>query len=224
MLHRIAGIALALIVAAGAIGDAAPIERGTPVRIMPLGDSITFGSPDPAYGGYRRLLGALLAADGYMIDFVGSRRSGYVAHPNHEGHAGWTIQQLKNGIDSNRWLETYRPDLILIHIGTNDIFQGKAAAAPGNLAALIDDILMRLPDAQVIVAQIIGYRQPAGPDHFAFNAAIARTVAAKGPRVFTVDMQELLEPSDYADGVHPNASGYDKMARAWEAAIRAVGR
>jgi lysophospholipase L1-like esterase len=224
MLHRIAGIALALIVAVGAIGDAAPIEPGKPVRIMPLGDSITFGTPDPAYGGYRRLLGALLAADGYMIDFVGSRRSGYVAHPNHEGHVGWTIQQLKNGIDSNRWLETYRPDLVLLHIGTNDIFQGKAAAAPGNLAALIDDILMRLPDAQVIVAQIISYRQPAGPDHLAFNAAIARIVAAKAPRVTTVDMRELLEPSDYADGVHPNALGYDKMARAWEAAIRAVGR
>jgi lysophospholipase L1-like esterase len=128
---------------------------------------------------------------------------------------------LKSGIDANRWLETYRPDLILLHIGTNDIFQGGAAAAAGNLAALIDDILMRLPDAQVIVAQIISYRQPAGPDHMAFNAAVARIVATKGPRVSTTDMQALLEP---ADGVHPNAAGYDKMARAWEAAIRALGK
>jgi lysophospholipase L1-like esterase len=224
MLHRIAGIALALVVAAGAIGDAAPIEPGKPVRIMPLGDSITFGTPDLGYGGYRRLLGTLLAADGYMIDFVGSRRSGYIPHPNNEGHVGWTIPQLKNGIDANRWLETYRPDLVLLHIGTNDIFQGKAATAAGNLVALLDDILMRLPDARVIVAQIVGYRQPGDRDHLAFNAAIPGIVASKGPRVFTVGMQELLEPSDYADGVHPNAAGYDKMARAWEAAIRAAGR
>jgi lysophospholipase L1-like esterase len=224
MLRRIAGIALALVVAAGAIGDAAPIEPGKPVRIMPLGDSITFGTPDLGYGGYRRLLGTLLAADGYMIDFVGSRRSGYIAHPNNEGHVGGTIRQLKNGIDSNRWLETYRPDLVLLHIGTNDMFQGKTAAAAGNLVELLDDILMRLPDARVIVAQIIRYRQPGGHDHMAFNAAIAGIVASKAPRAFAVDMQELLEPSDYADDLHPNALGYDKMARAWEAAIRAVGR
>ncbi len=29
-------------------------------------------------------------------------------------------------------------------------------------------------------------------------------------------------PADYADGLHPNAGGYDKMARAWEGAIRAL--
>jgi lysophospholipase L1-like esterase len=139
VLHRIAAIVLALAFAAGTVADAAPIEPGKAAKIMPLGDSITFGAPDPGYGGYRRLLATLLAADGQMIDFVGSRRSGYVAHPNNEGHVGWTIPQLKNGIDSNRWLEIYRPDLILLHIGTNDIFQGKAAAAPGKLAALIDE-------------------------------------------------------------------------------------
>ena len=224
MLHRISGIALAFVVAARAIGDAAPIEPGKPVKIMPLGDSITFGAPDPGYGGYRRLLATLLVADGYVFDFVGSRRSGYVARPNNEGHVGWTISRLKSGIDANRWLETYRPDLILLHIGTNDIFQGKAAVAADNLAALIDDILIRLPDTQVIVAQIISYRQPAGPGHTAFNAAIPGIAASKGPRVSTIDMQALLEPRDYADGVHPNAAGYDKMARAWEAAIRALGK
>jgi lysophospholipase L1-like esterase len=228
MLRRIAVIALALAFAfgAGAIADAAPIEPGKLVKVMPLGDSITYGAPDPGYGGYRRLLGTLLATDGYLVDFVGSRRSGNAVQPgpNHEGHPGWTIPQIKTGIDSNRWLETYRPDMILLHIGTNDIFQGKAASAADNLAALLDDILMRLPDAQVIVAQIIGFRQAAGPDHMSFNAAIPRIVASKSPRVSAVDMKDLLVPSDYADGVHPNAAGYDKMARAWEAAIRAVGK
>jgi lysophospholipase L1-like esterase len=224
MLHRIAGITLAFVVAAGAIGDAAPIEPGKLVKIMPLGDSSTFGAPDPGYGGYRHLLATLLVADGYVFDFVGSRRSGYVARPNNEGHVGWTISRLKSGIDANRWLETYRPDLILLHIGTNDIFRGGAAAAAGNLAALVDDVLLRLPDARVIVAQIIGFRQPAGRDYLAFNAAIPGIVASKGLRVSTIDMQALLEPDDYTDGVHPNAAGYDKMARAWEAAIRAIGK
>ncbi len=186
------------------------------LRIMPLGDSITFGWPDRAYGGYRHLLGKLLAKDGYVFDFVGSQRGG------NEGQPGWTIGQIKKGLDSEGWLETYRPDLILLHIGTNDIRQGNAASAPDNLSALLDDILARLPQARVIVAQIIPFRRGSDPDHQSYNAAIPRIVASKGPRVSMVDMESILSKGDYSDGLHPNSGGYDKMARAWEPAIRAV--
>ena len=199
-------------------------SQKTRLKVMPLGDSITFGTRDPRYGGYRNQLGTLLTTDGYSIDFVGSRQSGsgVIPDPDNEGHPGWTIPQIKNGIDSNRWLETYQPDIILLHIGTNDLRQGDASSAPGNLSTLLDDILMRLPQTHVIVAQIIPFRR--GPDrvHESYNSAIAGIVESKGPRVSMVDMQNILSPSDYADGLHPNAGGYDKMARAWESAIRAV--
>ena len=194
------------------------------LKIMPLGDSITFGSPDSSASGYRRLLGTLLTKNGYSIDFVGSRQSGngIIPDPDNEGHPGWTISQIKEGIDSNGWLETYQPDMILLHIGTNDLRQGNAPSAPGNLAALLDDILARLPHTRLIVAQIIPFRRGSDPTQRSYNDAIARIVASKGPRVSMVDMQNILSSSDYADEVHPNASGYDKMARVWEAAIRAV--
>ncbi len=194
------------------------------VKIMPLGDSITFGSPDRSYGGYRHLLGSLLTNDGYLFDFVGSRESGngVIPHPENEGHPGWTILQIKNGIDSDGWLETYQPDIILLHIGTNDIRRGDAASAPGNLSALLEDILARLPQTHVIVAQIIPFRRGPERGHQSYNDAVAAIVASKGPRLSMVDMQTILAPSDYADGLHPNAGGYDKMARAWEPAIRAV--
>ena len=194
------------------------------LKIMPLGDSITFGTPDRSYGGYRHALGTLLANDGYIVDFVGSQQSGnkVIPDPDNEGHSGWTIGQIKSGIDANGWLETYQPDIILLHIGTNDNHRGNAASAPGDLSALLDDILARLPQARVIVAQIIPFRW--GPDqgHQSYNAAIPGIVASKGPRVSMVDMRNILSKSDYADGLHPNAGGYDKMARAWETAIRAV--
>ena len=214
--HRInALLALACVVLA-------PFAHGSQVRIMPLGDSITFGSPDRDYGGYRHMLRTLLAGDGYAAAFVGSRESGNGAIPSpaNEGHPGWTIRQLKDGIDSNGWLETYRPDLILLHIGTNDLRQGGADAAPGNLSSLLDDILSRLPRTRVIVAQIIPFRHGSDAVHRAYNATIPGIAASKGPRVTVVDMQSILEPGDYADGLHPNAAGYDKMARAWEPAIR----
>ena len=199
-------------------------SRRIRLKIMPLGDSITFGSPDPSYGGYRRLLGTLLTNDGYVFEFVGSRHggNGVIPDPDNEGHPGWTIPQIKEGIDSNGWLETYQPDIILLHIGTNDIAHRQAAAAPSNLAALLDDILGRLPHVHVIVAQIIPFRR--GPErvHESYSTAVAGIVESKGPRASKVDMQNILSASDYADGLHPNAGGYDKMARAWEAAIRAV--
>jgi lysophospholipase L1-like esterase len=196
----------------------------TPIKIMPLGDSITYGTPNPGYGGYRHALGTLLKNDGHAVDFVGSEHSGngVILGPDNEGHPGWTIQQIKNGIDTNRWLETGEPDLILLHIGTNDIRLGNAASAPGYLSALLDDILMRLPRTHVIVAQIIPFRQGPGKSHQSYNDSIPQIVASKGLRVSLVDMRNILSPSDYADVLHPNAGGYDKMARAWEAGIRAV--
>ena len=227
-----AAMALGTLRAVLAPPDALPVcaSPGTStyprLKIMPLGDSITWGTPDPDAGGYRRLLGTLLLRDGYNFVFVGSGRSGthVVPSPDNEGHPGWTINQIKRGIDSNGWLETYQPDLILLHIGSNDLrpLIGRDATAPGDLSALLDDILTRLPNARVIVAQIIPSR--AGPDavHQAYNASIPRIAASKGARVSVVDMSRILAPSDYADGLHPNASGYDKMARTWERAIRAV--
>jgi lysophospholipase L1-like esterase len=199
-----------------------------PLKIMPLGDSITFGTPDPSYGGYRHLLGALLTNDGYSFEFVGSEQSGndVIPSPNNEGHPGWTILQVKNGIDSKGWLETYQPDIVLLHIGTNDLRPrvGGATSASDNLSALLDDILARLPQAHIIVAQIIPFRP--GPDqvHESYNAAIPGIVASKAPLVSMVDMRNVLSPSDYADFLHPKAVGYDKMARTWERAIRAVIR
>jgi lysophospholipase L1-like esterase len=209
-----------------AVGSAhgAEVSAGRPLKIMPLGDSITYGEPDPSYGGYRHALWPLLKRDGYTVDFVGSERSGEdaIPDPNNEGHPGWTIPQIKQGLETNSWLERADPDIILLHIGTNDIRVGYAAAAPPYFAALLDDILKRRPHAHLVVAQIIPYR--AGPDHDnrSFNDAVSRIVGSKGAHVSLVDMRTTLSSSDYADDLHPNASGYDKMARVWEAGIRAV--
>ena len=98
-----------------------------PIRIMPLGDSITdgssFDSPDGT-GGYRGPLYNLLTAAGYNVDYIGSQtiNSSQLVEQNHEGHSGWRIDQL----DSNMagWLGNLAdPDVVLMHIGTNDFGQ-----------------------------------------------------------------------------------------------------
>jgi len=196
-----------------------------PAKIMPLGDSITYGEGIPSYGGYRNLLGALLTSDGYLFDFVGSQKSGEDSLPDadNEGHPGWRISNIKGAIDSEGWLETYQPDVILLHIGSNDLRYGNSAYAPGNLSALLDDILVRLPETQVIVAQIIRTRWGSDAKHRFYNDAIPDVVASKGARVSVVDMRDVLTNNDFTTLYHPSPAGYDKMAQAWEAAILALG-
>jgi lysophospholipase L1-like esterase len=200
------------------------VSQKTSLKIMPLGDSITYGDGDLRYVGYRNLLGTLLTSDGYSIDFVGSQQSGEdaIPDPDNEGHPGWRIPNIKGGIDSEGWLETYQPDIILLHIGSNDLRYGNEAYAPDNLSALLDDILVRLPQTHIIVAQIIPTRWGSDSSHRLYNGAIPGIAASKGAQVSVVDMQNILSKSDFMTLYHPNARGYDKMAFAWESAILAL--
>jgi lysophospholipase L1-like esterase len=226
-IRRCAGVLLtALLVTVAVLTHAGTrVEAAAGVRVLPLGDSITDGFNVP--GGYRIDLWQKVVAGGYLVDFVGSQANGpaSLADRDHEGHSGWRIDQLDANIVS--WLRTYTPRTILLHIGTNDIFQNRDLPnAPNRLAALIDRINTTAPDAMVFVATIV----PAGSASTnaqvrSFNAAIPQIVQTRanaGRPVHLVDMYSALTTADLADGVHPNATGYSKMATTWYNALRAV--
>ncbi|HEX6470960.1 MAG TPA: GDSL-type esterase/lipase family protein [Streptosporangiaceae bacterium] len=208
--------------AAGPIG-AARAESNGGVRVMPLGDSITDGLTVP--GGYRIGLWQKFVAGGFTVDFVGSLSNGpaQLGDHDHEGHSGWRIDQIDANIVN--WLRTSNPHTILLHIGTNDIIQNvNLSGAPARLGTLLDHITSTSPDAEVFVATIIPL---AGADSAVrtFNAAIpdlVRTRANAGKHVHLVDMFPALTTADLADGVHPNAGGYAKMANVWFSALQSV--
>ncbi|GGU54570.1 cellulose binding domain-containing protein [Lentzea flava] len=217
-----AALIAVLLTAPSAGADESTVDvNADPVRVMPLGDSITQGG---SIGGYRLDLGTKLRAAGRNVDFVGSLSDGPSSMPdrNHEGHPGWTIAQ----IDANvvNWLRTYTPRTILLHIGTNDMYGSDPAGAPRRLSALVDKITSQAPSAEVFVSTII-------PIRFAdatvrnYNSAIVpllRAKAAAGKRVHVVDMYPAVPISDLPDGIHPNAAGYSKMAAVWYAALSSV--
>jgi lysophospholipase L1-like esterase len=214
--------ALALAGTLLAVGPASAESNGG-VRVMPLGDSITDGLNVP--GGYRIELWQKLVAGGYKIDFVGSQFNGppSLGDHDHQGHSGWTIAQ----IDANvvNWLRATTPRTVLLHIGTNDMFS-QSAGAPQRLSALIDKITNTAPDAEVFVASIIRLNG-ADSQVRTYNAAIPGIVQSRvnaGKRVHFVDMYPALGAADLADGVHPNAGGYAKMATVWHNALRTVPR
>ncbi len=205
--------------------------QAPPIRIMPLGDSITegsaFDSPDGT-GGYRGPLFALLADEGYNVDSVGSstQNSGLLAEKEHDGHPGWRIDQIDSNIAG--WLDGIEdPDVVLMHIGTNDFGQNfSTATAINRLDALILKIATLRPYAHIIVTNLMARGEPQNSAIQAqFNPGVEGVVsahAAAGRRVTFLDMRAAVPLSDMPDQLHPDQNGYNKMAAAWLPAIRAV--
>ena len=201
-----------------------PCPTDSPCKIMPLGDSITDGTGFS--GGYRVELFAHAIADNKNITFVGSLANGPdtvsgVSFPkSHEGHFAWTISQVDE-IVPDPTLDP-APHIILLHLGTNDIGQGDGDAAPARLASLIDQIVERLPESLVAVAQVIPRPEWASATD-SFNAAIPGIVQERideGQHLILVDQFSGFPTSELGDGVHPNEAGYARMAGVWYDAIQ----
>jgi lysophospholipase L1-like esterase len=198
------------------------------VRIMPLGDSITKGYGDgysSAWSvGYRADLYRRVTAAGMKVDFVGSQRNGS-PDPDHEGHSGWQIAQLSR--NASRWVKAYKPDVVLLMAGTNDInHETDLAHAPARLGLLIDRILAARPGVRVMVATVPARRPPSkrAAQTAAYNRGVIAQVAARwraGKPVTLVPMH-VLSPvaGDYRDAVHLNHCGYLKVSFVWYLYLR----
>ena len=212
------------------VGLAAPMQAATAatptaLRVMPLGDSITAGVDSSSGNGYRAQLYSDLAGEGHSVDFVGSQRGGNMADPDNEGHSGWRIDQIAGIADSV--LAEYQPNVITLHIGTNDLNQPyQPTTASARLSALVDQITADDPTATVFVASLIPTTSAMENQYWsAYNASIPGMVAAKaaaGKHVVYVNMSTALTTADLADSLHPNDGGYVKMGNAWNTAIQNV--
>ncbi|KIF71533.1 ricin B lectin [Streptomyces sp. AcH 505] len=218
------GSASSATVTAGSAGTRAAAAAPASLRVLPLGDSITWGVGSPSGNSYRGYLWNELAAEGHALDFVGSGRNGPMSDPDNEGHSGWRIDQIDSIADSV--LARYRPNVVTLEIGTNDLNGNyEVPTAPARLSALIDRITNAAPDATVLVGSVI-VSTSAGEEASrpAFNATIPGMVSAKqaaGKHVRFVDMSALTA-ADLSDALHPNDNGFSKMADAFNAGIQAA--
>jgi len=204
------------------------IHPSIKLRILPLGDSITFGQNATGNGdGYRLSLAEHL--NSYNFLFVGTQRSGDMADNYSEGHPGYTISQISNvcqpGLDM-------RPNVVLLHAGTNDMTYAETANepyadAPKRLGDLIDKVLATNPDAVVLVAQIITVaREDIKGRVNTFNAAVPAVVKQRADaekKVEVVNM-ELVRDDMLFDGIHPTAAGYAVMGKVWFNTLQIVAK
>jgi len=196
---------------------------GTTANIMPLGDSITESSKD--LPSYRFYLWHLALARGYRIDFVGSRHgvaNGPPASPDfdtdHEGHSGWRADEILDHIHS--WAAEASPDVVLIHLGHNDLCQGQSiASTAADIGGIIDELRNVNPSVRILLAEVIASSSTCHAGIPALNAQLSRLAADKrraDSPVVLVDQYTGFDPSTMTyDGTHPLASGESRMADRW---------
>lgn len=220
--------------------------QGT-MRIMPLGDSITratcyraelWKSLNESYSGRFDLVGTLTSDSGCGVPGYDQDNQGYGSALVTETVAGTAGPRecqpnCPDMTELGSAFSTATPDVVLLHFATNDVWNGKAPA--DILAAyktVIDALRVAHPKVILLVAQIV----PLNPTDYACAECPARVealnteIATWAPGVSTADSPVIVVDqwtgfdvaADTKDGVHPNASGSEKMAAQWFAALQSL--
>src|SRR5437899_10567344 len=142
--------------------------------IMPLGASTTYGGAqgfDIVPGGYRTRLYSDLHNAGYSFTFVGTVTENasplltQAGQTHHEGHPGYTVDQIANNLDGNDgsggndgglWFhKPAPPNIVLLLIGGSDILQNfQTATLTQRLDKLVGQIVADSPSSVLFVSNL----------------------------------------------------------------------
>ena len=226
--------ALVLVTALIGLRPVTPAKAQTTYRIMALGDSIT-GSP----GCWRAILWNKVVAAGYT-NFVPvgtlppAGCANDIANDYHEGHGGFLATGIANANQLPGWLAASTPNMVLMHLGTNDSFNA-ANTVDMILAAyttLVGQMRASNPNMKILVAQIIPlytattqctdcYQRVIALDN-AIPAWAAGLSTAQSPIIVVDQWTGFNTLTDTGDGIHPNDLGIQKMADKWYPAVVAA--
>ncbi len=217
--------------------NADPVPSGAPqtpvgsittaeLRVMPLGDSITQNRAGKA--SYRYYLYKAMIASGLNANFVGTQQSNYGGLPkfldfdlDHQGFWGWRTDQILASILG--WALYTQPDYVLIHLGTNDMFQGQSRSSTINeLRQIIYNVRAANSRVKIVLAQLIPSDRNNGSIS-ALNGDIAGLAAEMNtyasPVLLVNQNAGFSVGADTYDGIHPNDSGDQKMSNVWFAGL-----
>ena len=209
-----------------------------PLIIMPVGDSITRGQDDEQGYGYRDNLSAKLQSTGVQFQYVGN------SDPQYPGwfRDGAKINDFNAGGDHDIAvaLRDYTPNTLLIHLGTNDLNSSSPEVVRDRMQSLLQ-YMFQLPEwsnvQRVLLCKIIPrvVNNAVDANVEVFNNLLQQMVEgqpdndADWSKISLVDMYHAIEvnadmPPEDDPGLdlHPNASGYEKMATQFARALLAV--
>lgn len=200
-------------------------------RIMPLGDSITQGYT----ASYREPLWIALRDADWNVDFVGSMDRYYGGgaqagnyDTDHEGHWGWFADEVLERIAD--WVKRSDPDIVLMHLGTNDVGTGQdPLETAGEIARIIALLRQHDPGIHVLLAAIIPVDHATANERIRkYNRALAELAGSQdstASRVLLVDQFTGFDAAqDTYDGIHPNGAGNRKMVARWLAVLERLAQ
>jgi len=230
-------------------GGAAGEDNALPRKIIAIGDSITRATCWRA-----KLWQALNAAHPSQFDLVGTLQSddgcrvaGY--DQDNQGYSSSLLTEAVAGITDTRPCDpkcptlddfataftTTRPDIALVHYGTNDVWNGKATNdITAGYSALLAKLRAANPNVTLLIAKLIPLNITNGTCggcacaacdtalpalNSAIDAWAASEATAASPVVVVDQFTGFDVIADTKDGVHPNDSGSQKMAAKWAAAL-----
>ncbi|KAH8585657.1 hypothetical protein B0O99DRAFT_530303 [Bisporella sp. PMI_857] len=196
------------------------------LRILPFGASIVWGAASSDLNGFRGRLRTLLVGNGASVNYVGEVQNGDMADNDVSGFPGAKIAGLAAPLEHAL---PWRPNLIIIHVGTNDAAtDDHVDTAHERLGAMLDRIISALPQTVILLSNLIINRDPVNEARIGIiNAnlpAMVKERIDRGGLVHLVDLHSLLTTSDFPanDITHPNDGGYAKMANGFYSAIQEI--
>lgn len=167
--------------------------------IVAIGDSLTAGYGVAETESYPYLIEQRLQQDGYQYRVVNS------------GVSGETTSGTRARID---WVLNLQPDIVILETGANDGLRGiDPQLVEQNLRAIL-----KILDEKEIIVILAGMKMVwnLGPEYVASFNAIYPMLAKEFGVVFYpffLDGVAMQAAYNQADGVHPNAAGYEVIAQ-----------
>jgi lysophospholipase L1-like esterase len=205
-------------------------DAAVQLRILPLGASIVYGLKSSDGNGFRAALRKKLIDNGNpTVDYIGSNHCGTMTDNECEGWPGYTISQVAQKAELSI---PSKPNLVLLHVGTNDAVQNLDIQHAGDrLGSLIDRLFDDVPGVTIVASTLLPNANPKIQANVQiYNSKIPDVVQrrqAAGKQIVYVDFSSSsFSLSDLSsDGTHPTDAGYIKMAEVWyQGIVAAKGR
>ena len=221
-----------------------PIENGRPLRILCLGDSLTYGVDLDLSGttnpriAYRQTLSMNMIDYFGAVAFVGNvdEYTTTVSDPflyRHSGYSGYVIEDvyhvaqhpgIKPMVDD--MMAKYQPDIVIMMLGTNDL---GLSIMTGDIIprweSLVRQIEKQLPENGMILCASLPPLLDSTKEPM-FNEkmqARLRELANEGVKIGFVDPNTPLSENEKgylnSDGVHFNSRGYQVIGTVFTDAI-----
>jgi hypothetical protein len=203
------------------------------IKIAPYGNSITQAASD--HQSYRYPLWKKLIDANISFDFVGTMNTNNGGNPSrpdykgkpfdmdHEGHWGWRADEILNSVSS--WLTKYTPDMVLMHVGTNDCIQAQTTSTTiSEITQIVTKLRTDNPAVVIFMASLIPCNASGASSYINdLNNSIkslASQLNTQSSPIIHVDQNTGIDAAkDLYDGVHPGSTGEEKMAQKWFDAI-----